>query len=237
MLKRFVLKLAGMGDPGSARTRAVVRFKRWLLGSDQALYRRYAASTPVARLHIGGGPRLLEGWLNTDLESSSGVMAMDATRAFPFADGSFAFLFSEHMIEHVPYEGGVSMVQECYRVLQPGGVIRLVTPDLKALASLYASPLGEIEKGYLDWFCAELLCPDRLITPAQVLNAHFRLWGHQFLYDEETLRDLLANAGFHDIRRCDLMQSEHPELLGLENTSRYPEGFLAFESLALEARK
>jgi hypothetical protein len=65
----------------------------------------------------------------------------------------------------------------------------------------------------------------------------FRLWGHQFIYDEETLADMFGKVGFAEISRHPLMQSEHRELQNLENVERYPDGLLEFESLALEARK
>ena len=74
-------------------------------------------------------------------------------------------------------------------------------------------------------------------TSVAAINAHFRLWGHQFLYDEDTLAVGLRNAGFGSVQRVTLGESRHPALRGLENTKRYPDGLLDFESLALEATK
>ena len=77
-------------------------------------------------------------------------------------------------------------------------------------------------------------CPS---TSVSVVNAFFRLWGHQFIYDEETLARAMSTAGFHSIKRRCLRESDYLPLRNLENKQRYPEGLLDFESIALEASK
>ena len=76
-------------------------------------------------------------------------MYLDATQTFPLPDCSFDYIFSEHMIEHVTYQNGKRMILECYRVLKPGGLLRISTPDLSFLVDLYK----DIIKGtYLAYF-------------------------------------------------------------------------------------
>jgi predicted SAM-dependent methyltransferase len=197
----------------------------------------YLQNTPVPRLHIGGGSRCLPGWLNTDIALAPDVVQMDATRPFPFEDSVFHYAFTEHMIEHVSFESAMFMLRECYRVLKTGGVIRITTPNLASIVGLYGTNLSELQLGYLNHFCRAFLAPDSPATPANAINAMFRHFGHQFIYDEVTLGDALLKAGFGEIRRNSLMQSERQELRNLENVGRYPEGLLEFESIALEARK
>ena len=43
-----------------------------------------------------------------------------------------------------------------------------------------------------------------------------RAWGHQYVFNNEDLSDLLVNAGFVKLKRCKLNESEHPELRELE---------------------
>lgn len=236
-LKSVILNAFGLGNPENAFVRALQGLKRNLVRTDARIARNYFAEHSNPRLHIGGGPRTLDGWLNTDLSAPPGVMQMDATQPFPFGDRTFALLFTEHMIEHVPYEGGLAMLRESHRVLQDGGTIRVVTPDLTSLAGLCGSERSDLQARYLKWFCGACMPPGMDATPAVALNAHFRLWGHHFIYDEETLAGMLRQVGFRDVRRYALMESPHAALQGLENVGRYPEGFLELESLALEARK
>ena len=51
---------------------------------------------------LGCGSSILKGWLNTDFEPvSDEVVYLNVTVRFPFPDGAFDCVFSEHMIEHV----------------------------------------------------------------------------------------------------------------------------------------
>jgi predicted SAM-dependent methyltransferase len=211
--------------------------RRLLSDTDGKLRTHYLAKASAPKLQIGGGWHLLEGWLNTDLGEVPGVMQMDATTAYPFADGTFACVYSEHMIEHVSLSGGQAMLRECHRVLRDGGLIRIVTPDLKALLGLYDAKPGGLAKRYQDFFHQAFADAGYPRTATGVINAQFRLWGHQFIYDEATLIETMAAAGFKDIVRKPLGQSDHMALTGLENQSRYPEDLLNFESIALEGRK
>jgi hypothetical protein len=65
----------------------------------------------------------------------------------------------------------------------------------------------------------------------------FRQWGHQFIYDEKTLKHSMQAAGFRSVERCALGESRHLELRNMDNQQRYPEGLLNFESVALEGIK
>jgi len=49
-----------------------------------------------------------------------------------------------------------------------------------------------------------------------VLNNAFRNWGHQFLYDEPTLRSLMTDAGFIDVVRYPMGVSDDDPLRGIE---------------------
>jgi hypothetical protein len=70
-----------------------------------------------------------------------------------------------------------------------------------------------------------------------VINYFVRQWGHRFIYDEKVLHASLQAAGFVDVVRCQFNQSAEPVLAHLENVAREPDGFLALESLSLEASK
>jgi len=216
---------------------AAQRLRRRMRHTDHKLRDEYLAHSPVAKLHIGGGPRCLEGWLNADIALLPGVVQMDATQPFPFVDGVFNYIFTEHMIEHVPFQDGSRMLRECHRVLRTDGIIRITTPNLVSIVGLFTTNPSPAQQRYMNWFCKAAIAPDCPATPANAINAMFRLWGHQFIYDEETLAATLRRAGFKEISRHPLTESEHQELRNLENVQRYPVGLLEFESLALEARK
>ena len=64
-----------------------------------------------------------------------------------------------------------------------------------------------------------------------------RDWGHQFIYDKETLTELLSRCGFGEIVQCRINESEHDALRDLENEARAPEGLIQLETMTLEGRK
>ena len=87
---------------------------------------KYLQSHSVRKLQLAAGGNLLEGWLNTDafmLTSyfspiNKNLIYLDVTKPFPFEDNTFDYIYSEHLIEHLTYEQGLFMMQECFRVLK-----------------------------------------------------------------------------------------------------------------------
>ena len=72
-------------------------------------------------------------------------------------NNSLDYIFSEHMIEHVSYEQGASMLRECYRTLKPGGRLRLATPDYTFLHELYASEKSDLQLNYIKWSISKVI--------------------------------------------------------------------------------
>jgi hypothetical protein len=93
---------------------------------------------------------------------------------------------------------------------------------------------SEVQRTYITWSAHKYVpgAPDD--NPMFVINNYVRDWGHTFIYDERTLRDALVAAGFSNVVRCALQQSEDPVLRGLEYEDRLPPGFLELETITLE---
>jgi predicted SAM-dependent methyltransferase len=212
------------------------RLRRKIAGVDKKLVKRYLGQQKIRKLHIGSGGHIIDGWLSSDLfPASRHVLHMDATKTYPFDDETFDYVFSEHMIEHVSYEKGQHMLKECFRVLKDGGKIRISTPDLSFLISLCQSEKSELQKAYIRYQVETEGLP--YCEDTFVINNFVRDWGHTFIYDEKVLRVSLEKAGFKEITKCDLMESEDEMLRNLENEKRSPAGFLRLESLTLEGTK
>ena len=205
---------------------------------DARLRSVYLTQPGERKLHLGCGTNLLTGWLNTDLDphrSARTTMHLDATRRFPFKDGTFDYVFSEHMIEHISYADGVRMLSECYRVLRSGGTVRISTPDLRFLIALAGEHLTTVQESYIKWATDAFVLP--YADAVVVINNFVRDWGHTFIYDVPTLRTALAHAGFTDITQYELNRSDAVALRGLENEARMPAGFLRLETMTLEGTK
>jgi predicted SAM-dependent methyltransferase len=158
------------------------------------------------KLHLGCGPVCLNGWVNIDLDSPLADMNLDLRLSLPFEDESVSFVFAEHFIEHVSRDDASRLMSDLFRVLRPGGVVRLVTPDLRFLAATYLA--GHIT----EW--GDLWSPK---NAAHLMNEGMRDWGHQFLYDAEEFEALFHESGFTDRKRCPWRGSSIPDLSGLES--------------------
>lgn len=139
------------------------------------------------------------------------------------------------------------MLEECFRVLKPGGVLRVGTPDLAFLVNLYredeaaSQSRTQIEQEFLEYFLANEIKDRETNAPVDfdtyLINKFVRAWGHEFIYDEKSLRHMMTTLGFADITRCEVMESEHQALCGLENIDRKPPGHIALETIVMESTK
>jgi predicted SAM-dependent methyltransferase len=204
----------------------------------QRAIREYLDRHQVRKLHVGCADNILDGWLNTEYEFRAplSVVYLDASKRFPMPSDSFDFAFSEHMIEHVPLEAAFTMLQECNRVLKPGGRVRISTPPLEYLVKLLVSPVKE-DEDYLIFHRQEWSPETPVFTPAVAVADYYRQWGHQFVYDEPTLRALMTKAGFVSIEKLALNESSAPELRNLEHDQRLPAGMLKLLTFTLEGVK
>jgi predicted SAM-dependent methyltransferase len=174
------------------------------------------------KLHLGCGAIIKDGWINIDERSADHrVMLSDLRGELPFTSDKVDFIYSEHFWEHLTREYGQRLAWECWRVLKPGGVLRISTPCLKTL-------LDDYDACKLDRISRDVWAP---ASPARMLNEAMRLWGHEFIYDEDEMFASLAACGFRDIQTSHYGFSPHEALVGAE--SRPNDG----EALIVEATK
>jgi len=185
------------------------------------LIERYLAQHDIRKLQLGAAEHVLSGWLNTDLHGygRDDVVYLDVRKHFPLPDASFDLVYSEHMLEHLTYAEGQHCLRESRRVLRPGATIRIATPSLERLARLYAG--GDVAERYARWVVDTLEPEVAAPLPGVVINNFFRSWGHRFVYDPETLRYALTEAGFVDVEEAALAElerhlAERPEFRELE---------------------
>jgi SAM-dependent methyltransferase len=200
----------------------------------------YLLTHQVRRLQLGTGSNPYQGWLNTDVADyrrRKQVVYLDARKPFPLPDEAFDTVFSEHMIEHLTHAEGRHCLQECHRVLRPGGRIRVATPSLRRVAELYGNDLTELQGLDMGCLLGVFVEPADAPLPGYVVNNMLRNFGHQFVYDEQTLRHALESVGFVDVREWPVGESDDPALVGLERHMRSAAEFNAYETLVLEARK
>jgi predicted SAM-dependent methyltransferase len=168
--------------------------------------------TGKVKINLGSGHWKLEDWVNVDIdrESQPDVCA-NLAGGLPFANGVARLMHTEDFIDQLELPQAAEFLRECHRILIPGGVLRVLTPDMRKLAQLYLDDPHQLKTLWKSFVGVPLA----LDTAGEIFNIGMRFAGHTFLYDEETFKALTARCGF-DARRVEYQQSEIPELRGLD---------------------
>lgn len=172
------------------------------------------------KIHLGCGEQYKTNWCNVDHPSVEYYgknikvdLDHDISNPLPFASNSASFIYNEHVIEHFDVRTGIKILQECYRILKPGGVLRIATPDLEIIMGYYTNSFREWREDlYIkesDGNCIETRC--------EMVNFRFRECGHKYIYDTEEITRRLNEAGFRRIKRVDCLKSDYPELQNIES--------------------
>jgi predicted SAM-dependent methyltransferase len=199
----------------------------------------FAADRDFAGLQIGAGRHHLGGWLTTDLVPREfHTVYLDASKRFPFRDETFDYIVAEHIIEHLTYGDAIKMLKECHRVLVGAGILRVSTPDIHLLCQLMSPPLTGVLERYVSWSNRRFDGGCEPHSVAHVVNRLEHDWGHQFLYDQDTLIAALEQCGFAEATRSVPNESEHPALANVDGHAKeVGEEFNQLESLIVEATK
>ena len=116
-------------------------------------------------LNLGCGYKYVksEEWLNADMiPMGDGVVKCNFLNGIPFTDNNFDLVYHSHVLEHFSKSDGEKFIAECYRIIKPGGCIRIALPNLEVISKEYLNNLqravsGEknADKDY-DWIMLEM---------------------------------------------------------------------------------
>lgn len=114
-------------------------------------------------LNLGCGNRFHPDWINIDIASRGpGIIAHDLSRGIPLPDASCDVVYHSDLLEHLRRADVLPFMRECYRVLKPGGILRVVVPDLERICRLYLEKLeavlnGNVASAYdYEWILLEM---------------------------------------------------------------------------------
>ena len=162
-------------------------------------------------LNLGCGYRFNSHWTNVDfVATGQNVISYDLSQGIPYPDNTFDFVYHSHVLEHFSKAKAVHFLQECYRVLQPGGVLRVVVPDLEQITRLYLKSLekaadsAEWAANY-EWMVLELL--DQLVRNSRGGNMATYLTKNKI--DNQDF--VMARYGLEASKRREV-RHKHPQL-------------------------
>ena len=150
------------------------------------------------------------------------IIRWDLRMGIPFDAGSFDVVYHSHFLEHIDQQFAPGLLRECHRVLKPGGVLRVVVPDLELLVSEYQAAIQAIDTdrpaaAKLHHQAVANLFDQMVRREATGVKAQKRWVGwveekirggsaetgemHRWMYDRHSLGQLLLQAGFRSAQR------------------------------------
>lgn len=150
-----------------------------------------------------------------------GVICWDLRRGIPFPPDTFDVIYSSHFVEHLDRAVVPAHLAECRRVLKPGGILRVVVPDLELIARKYVQALDRLDSGEAaaesvrTWAISDLF--DQMVRKGASGASEQKAWVarlerlirggaartgelHRWMYDRHSLTAEFRNAGFRDAR-------------------------------------
>jgi SAM-dependent methyltransferase len=148
------------------------------------------------------------------------VRYLDLRNSLPFADKCADAIYASHTLEHLYYYDAKKLIKECFRILKPGGSIRIVVPNLNDFILEYLA--DQSKNAAMNLHC-KLLYRSLYRSNSIVYNIYNSLTdfhSHKFMYDPPMLIELLSQYGFKNIFLSCFNQSKIPEVSQIETTER-----------------
>jgi predicted SAM-dependent methyltransferase len=216
------------------------------------------------KLHLGCGTVRPKGWVNADgswnarlsnypfmrriarrlgilpreqyeVDWSGKITILDVRKRLPFSDGTISVVYASHLLEHLYHSEAISLLKELHRVLSPGGIIRIVVPDIKTLVEGYTGvgPLANREGTWSSDRAADRLNEGMLFKPASPPSSSvlYKLYSnmkdfhsHKWMYDAESLTRHVREAGFSSVAEKEYLESDIGNLQDVERAERVLNG-------------
>jgi hypothetical protein len=212
-------------------------------------------------VQFGCGFSVGEGWLNFDSSPSlrlsripivaqlakvagaitfpPGVLYGDVRDGPLCAPGTCAGLYASHVLEHLSYDDFHTALRNCFAMLKPGGILRLIVPDLEGRARQYVKSLDAADSAANDTFLrsTHLGIPTRPRGMSGLVRGALGNSAHLWMWDELSMSRKLSDVGFVAIRRCDFNDCKDPMFKRVESASRFRDEVYNVRELAMECRK
>jgi predicted SAM-dependent methyltransferase len=211
------------------------------------------------KLQLGSGPHAATGWVNLDgswnariarhrrfarflklshlapkslfdQPWSREIIPYDVRRPLPFNDATFSAVYASHLLEHLHLFEADRLLLECFRVLTPGGVLRLVVPDLLAIVSEYLEWRSRPEQRRA---AGDRMNQRLMLRPGAPVSGHllYRAYSaatdfhsHKWMYDADSLQQHMEAAGFTQVQEMGYRRSAIDGIEAVEQPERVLNG-------------
>ncbi len=197
----------------------------WLGRHFQKRKSRIIAGKEPLLLDIGVGTNFIQGWTHVDFftfrikfwKTYTNLAEVQTDLRYPLNchDDIVDGVYSGHTLEHLYPNHAYFLIAEIYRILKPGGWLRINVPDLEIAIDYYMGKNNVFNYTF----------------KAEAIANLTQNSGHHSVWNEELLKYALETSGFVKIKKVEFGIEGTDKRLIKENKVR------KFESIAIEAQK
>lgn len=149
----------------------------------------------------------------------------DITKGLPgIKDNSADGVYCSHVLEHMSLEHFRIALRNTYNMLKPGGIFRIIMPDLETLVRDYITDKDEKHDPEASVRLIKRMMMGVEVRPRSFKAVAKHLFGyleHLWLWDWESTEKELRDAGFTNIRRCEFNDSADSMFKLVESERRW----------------
>ena len=147
----------------------------------------------MIKLNLGCGPRQIHNYINVDIDPKTNPDRVDDMRTLStFKENEVELIYCSHVLEHFLIKETVPILKRWYKILKPGGILRVAVPDMDKVFRHY-------------------------IYYKDLVKLHTFLWGsqedhyqiHKSGWTFDTLKSILMSIGFTEVKRYNWRDLEH----------------------------
>lgn len=200
--------------------------------SRNSIISKFNKNNGFIAVQFGSGNKRDKKYINSDI--LTGDIFVDITKSLPFKKNSIKYIYHSHLIEHIYNRQAKKFLKECFKSMKKGGVMRIVTPDLKKLSlTIYnKEPIkeyNELKEHHMS------KSREKEFFESNYLNEFSHIFfGHKFLYDAKYLMYLCKKAGFSKVYEVKINESEFDFFKKAENKYEY---YQKIQSMVIECVK
>lgn len=146
-------------------------------------------------IEVGAGDKKGEnGWITIDVTKNCDIY-WDLRKGLPFPDGSISKLYSSHFFEHLSFKEGQKFLNECLRVLVPGGNFSICVPNARIYIEAYLKS-DHLDRNYFFGYKPAYNNTTKIdyVNYVAYMDGH-----HNYMFDQENLIYILKTKGFRNV--------------------------------------
>lgn len=169
-------------------------------------------------LEVGAGDKKGEnGWISIDVTEKCDIF-WNLIKGLPFPNESILKIYSEHFLEHLSFKEGQKFLDDCLRVLVPGGIFSICVPNAKIYIEAYLKD-RTLDNNQLFGHKPAYNNTTKIdyVNYTTYMDGH-----HKYMFDEENILVILRDIGFREVRLRSF--DSHLDQVARQHESIYAEG-------------